>query len=172
MKKQLKDYSLQELVNTGREFEFFWKGNFSQWAYSPFKEGNVSFKNMEQYMMYKKALLFKDEESAKLILANSSPKVIKQLGRGVKGFKESVWNDHKYSIVKEGNILKYSQNKHLLDELLATGNRILVEASPYDRIWGIGLSEENPDARNPFKWRGQNLLGFALTEVKELLQES
>lgn len=121
-------------------------------------------------MMYKKALLFDDVTNAELILLHSSPKRIKQLGRGVVGFNESIWNEHKYEIVKQGNILKYSQNKSFLDLLLSTGDKILVEASPYDCIWGIGMGINTIGIDDPRNWKGRNLLGFALTEAKEILR--
>lgn len=95
------------------------------------------------------------------------PKEIKALGRKVRGFDESVWNKVKYSIVLNGNFRKFTQNPKLREFLLSTGENILVEASPYDAIWGIRMSANNENAQNPMKWKGQNLLGFALMEVRD-----
>ena len=101
------------------------------------------------------------------------PKEMKAYGRAVANFDRETWDNACYGIVKKGNYSKFSQNPELLDFLLSTKNRILVEASPRDRIWGIGMGKANPDALCPLKWRGTNLLGFALTEVRDqLLQET
>ena len=128
-----------------------------------------SYLYMEQYMMAGKAQLFGDEERRKEILACSDPKQIKALGRKVRGFDQVVWDKFKYAIVLNGNWCKFSQNRELREFLLSTGNSVLVEASPYDRIWGIQLSADAPEAQNPFRWRGENLLGFALMEVRDEL---
>lgn len=128
-----------------------------------------SYLYMEQYMMAGKAQLFGDEERRKDILACSDPKQIKALGRKVRGFDQAVWDKFKYSIVLNGNWCKFSQNRELREFLLSTGDSVLVEASPYDRIWGIQLSADAPEAQNPFGWRGENLLGFALMEVRDEL---
>ena len=102
----------------------------------------------------------------------SHPKEMKAYGRAVRGFDKAAWDNACYEIVKKGNLAKFTQNPDLLAFLFTTGNRILVEASPMDRIWGIGMGKNNPDAENPLKWRGRNLLGFALTEVRtQLLKE-
>jgi hypothetical protein len=97
---------------------------------------------------------------------------MKAYGRAVRNFENDTWDKECYNIVKRGNIAKFSQNPKLGEYLKSTKNRILVEASPQDRIWGIGMSQSNPDAENPVKWRGRNLLGFVLTEVRdELLRD-
>ena len=98
-----------------------------------------------------------------------NPKEMKAYGRKVRGFEKDVWEDACYGIVKRGNVAKFSQNPELWEYLKGTQKRILVEASPMDRIWGIGMGKTNPDAQNPLKWKGSNLLGFALTEVREQL---
>lgn len=143
---------------------------FSQWFPSTFQlniEGNmIIFKNCEQWMMFQKALLFGDEESSKKILNTNDPWTIKQLGRGVQGYKQDVWDKNKYEIVRQGNYLKFSQSPELVNILLATGNRIIAEASHYDRIWGIGLRPDNPDAHDINKWKGENLLGKVLMDVR------
>lgn len=122
-------------------------------------------------MMANKAELFGDMETKDKIMQCSTPKQIKALGRMVKGFDQEIWDKFKHSIVVNGNWRKFSQNRALCDFLLATGDSILVEASPVDKIWGIGLAADNPDAQNPLKWKGQNMLGFALMEVRDELQK-
>ena len=121
-------------------------------------------------MMAGKAELFGDQEIREQILKCSDPKQIKTLGRKVRNFDQVVWDKFKYAIVLNGNWCKFSQNRPLREFLLSTGDSVLVEASPYDNIWGIRLSASSPDAQNPLKWRGQNLLGFALMEVRDELQ--
>ena len=96
--------------------------------------------------------------------------MIKALGRKVEGFEQSVWDKYKYSIVLNGNYAKFIQNQDQLDFLLSTGDKVLVEASPYDTIWGIGMQETDPQVHNPFLWKGENLLGFALMEVRNELR--
>lgn len=120
-------------------------------------------------MMYRKSLLFNDQETAKAILKAKDPKEQKALGRQVKGFKEDLWDLKKFEIVVQGNLYKFSQNEALKKELLATGERIIVEGSPYDSIWGVGLKWDDPKILDEKNWRGQNLLGKALMEVRRLL---
>lgn len=120
--------------------------------------------------MAEKARIFEDEEIRKQIFTETDPKTIKQLGRKIKNFNQEIWDKCKYSIILNGNYAKFLQNKELLDFLLSTGNKILVEASPYDTIWGVGMEEANPQINNPFLWKGQNLLGFALMEVRNELK--
>lgn len=173
---------LQQEVTEGRKQEFclFWghqpskdgsitKSCLSQWWMEDFYTMVDSYLYMEQYMMAGKAQLFGDEERRKEILACSDPKQIKALGRKVRGFDQVVWDKFKYAIVLNGNWCKFSQNRELREFLLSTGDSVLVEASPYDRIWGIQLSADTPEAQNPFRWRGENLLGFALMEVRDEL---
>lgn len=140
----------------------FWKKDFES-------AGNTYF-CMEQYMMAAKAELFGDIEIKEDILKRNNPKQIKALGRKVSHFDQNVWDQFKYSIVLNGNWCKFSQNKDLRQFLLSTGDSVLVEASPYDHIWGIRLSIDSPEAKDPVKWRGQNLLGFALMEVRDELR--
>ena len=146
---------------------YFWGGIFSQWYTSSnqiFKDG-IYFDNAEQFMMYQKAQLFEDYATAKKILENSNPRTAKKLGRKVKNFNENIWVQHREKIVEEGNILKFSQNKYLKNELLKLKDKTFVEASPYDKIWGIGLSYDNPLIYNEENWKGLNLLGKIITEV-------
>lgn len=160
------------------DFVFFWshkpaKGGkiteacFSQWWKCSFVEEGFTFCCAEQYMMFKKALLFKDYAIAKEILKSKSPKKIKELGRLVQNFDSKTWDEYKAEIVLQGNILKFSQNPELREYLLSTGDKILVEVSPYDKVWGVGLKKENSDICSPQKWKGQNLLGFALMEARD-----
>lgn len=167
-------YSVEELIKSRRpvEFTFFYGGTFSQWKCCSFVEDGIKFNCAEQYMMYHKAKLFGDDRIAKQILELSNPKEQKKLGRLVKNFDEKIWDKHKYEIVKNGNILKFSQNPNLKKELLSTRTSILVEASPYDRVWGIGIGEMDPSRHNPKNWKGENLLGFALTEVREMFKNN
>jgi hypothetical protein len=102
-------------------------------------------------------------------MAAKHPKQCKALGQRVRGFDEKVWRDHRVPIVVAGNVAKFSQNEQLRTYLCQSGGRILVEASPYDRIWGIGLTADDPRAENGALWRGENLLGFSLMEVRDLL---
>jgi ribA/ribD-fused uncharacterized protein len=143
---------------------------FSQWWVASFKdENNVSYLTAEHYMMAAKARLFNDDETLAAILIAQHPKEVKKLGRNVSNFDEVTWDEHKFDIVVKGNLFKFSQNKNLKSFLLSTQNKILVEASPFDRIWGIGLGETNPIAKSLKKWKGDNLLGFALMEVRNIL---
>jgi len=162
---------------TREDFVFFWKQTgsteacFSQWYPCPFVVDGVSYNCAEQYMMARKAFVFGDEKAREKIMASFSPMAIKKLGRGVRNFNPYVWNVNKDEIVKKANIAKFSQNQKLKDILLSTGDKILVEASPYDRIWGIGLAEDSPSAILPDKWCGENRLGFILMEVRKILRD-
>ncbi|WP_223833568.1 NADAR family protein [Pedobacter riviphilus] len=139
----------------------------SQWWPSPFVENDIIYQTAEHYMMAKKALLFNDHQVFEKILTKKSPKDVKDLGRQIRNFDAAKWNAHKYEIVKQGNLLKFSQNEDLKSFLLQTKNKVLAEASPVDAIWGIGLAEDHIDAINPKNWKGLNLLGFALMEVRD-----
>lgn len=141
----------------------------SQWWMSDFTIDGVTYSCAEQYMMAEKARLFKDEEMYRSIMSSAHPKSMKAYGRAVKNFDEAVWQMHCKHIVRTANKAKFSQKEALLTYLLKTKGRILVEASPRDRIWGIGMGKSNPEVENPMKWRGKNLLGFALTEVRDEL---
>lgn len=178
-------YKIEDLRNAylrGKAFKFlfFWghtpqsdgivdKSCFSQWWMSPFVVEGTKYSCAEQYMMAEKARLFGDGEMLAAILQAKHPKEMKAFGRAVRSFDKDVWDSQCYEIVKRGSLAKFSQDPGLEDYLKSTKNRILVEASPRDRIWGIGMGQSNPDAENPMKWRGRNLLGFALTEARDEL---
>jgi ribA/ribD-fused uncharacterized protein len=122
-------------------------------------------------MMAEKARLFKDEETRAQILTAGSPKAAKELGRRVKRFDEQEWERVRFGLVVEGNLAKFSQNAGLGRFLLSTVDKVLVEASPVDRIWGIGMAADDEQSENPEGWRGLNLLGFALMEVRDRLSD-
>ena len=173
-------YSREKLLCSGEEHEFvfFWQPDdtgvgsacLSQWQTSPFAVDADDYSCTEQYMMAAKARFFEDEEVRAEILATTDPKTMKALGRKVHGFDGGQWNKVKYSIVLTGNYYKFVQNEAMRDYLLSTGDKVLVEASPYDKVWGIGLSAKDENASNPKQWRGENLLGFALMEVRDELR--
>ena len=174
-------YSKKWLIATkteATEYLLFWghtpskdgsitKTCFSQWWMCPFMIDGISYPTAEHWMMAEKARLFNDNVQLANILATEKPAAAKAFGRKVGNFDPSVWEAKKGDIVIKGNVAKFSQNADLQAFLLATGDKIIVEASPVDSIWGIGLAPENPLATQPEKWRGQNLLGFALMEVRE-----
>ncbi len=151
------------------EYTFFWNGPFSQWYPSPFKDDDgIQFTCAEQYMMYRKAKLFGDEEVANKILATSDPREQKRLGRIVRGFDAGKWDIHCMQIVENGNYFKYKQNPKCLKALMATGDTVIVEASPYDRIWGIGFDEAHA-LSNKDRW-GENKLGQCLMAVRDKIR--
>lgn len=150
-------------------YTFFLKGPLSQWYASPFVIDGIAFVNCEQWMMFNKAVLFKDWEIAEQILEVSSPATHKQLGRQVRNFDDDKWMEVAYAVVLEGNYAKFRQNPTLKQKLFDTAGTLLVEANPRDGRWGIGLSAEDPACNDPSKWKGQNLLGQVLTEVRENL---
>jgi ribA/ribD-fused uncharacterized protein len=153
------------------KFTFFWsnKSPFSNWYRIDFEIENIRFNCSEQYMMYKKAMLFNDDEVAKKITAATNPGKQKALGRQVKNFNQELWEKNCKQIVYEANYAKFTQNEHLLKALLKTKGTTLVEASPVDFIWGIGLAEDDPRALDRKQWRGTNWLGEILTELRENL---
>jgi hypothetical protein len=172
--------NLTDLLNPGEKFplqssktflfHFFLKGPFSQWSRSNFTIDNHYF-CCEQFMMFKKAELFNDINIMKEILKSSNPKEIKALGRKVSNFDQKIWDKHKQDIVFQGNFAKFSQNQDLKDILIRTKNSIIVEANPYDNVWGVGLAESDFRIRNPKTWKGENLLGFAITAVREYFED-
>lgn len=174
---------IAERYNSGEQMNIiaFWghtpnlkkmtKACFSQWYDCIFEAGGVTYHTTEQYMMAQKALLFGDNEVYAQIMAAEEPKEYKALGRKVKNFDSQLWNREKYNIVVAGNMAKFSQNPELLEFLMGTGDSVLVEGSPYDDIWGVKLGLDDDRIQNPNEWQGENLLGFALMEVRDRLRE-
>ncbi len=176
---------LVDYYNRGNRVKFihFWshrpkkrdsvgKHCFSQWYPSPFKIDNIVYHTAESYMMAEKARLFGDTEALGEIIRAEDPGKAKHLGRTIENFSENLWKEKRFDIVVAGNMAKFSQNSELGEFLLNTGSRVLVEASPRDRIWGIGLAEDDPGAGNPNLWKGLNLLGFGLMEVRHRLEKA
>ncbi|QHV97923.1 NADAR family protein [Spirosoma endbachense] len=143
---------------------------FSQWWVAPFDVNGVQYRSAEQYMMAEKARLFDDTDVLEKILTCQSPAEAKKLGRLVQNFDPAVWDAESVAIVVAANAYKFSQHPDLKAFLLNTGERVLVEASPVDTIWGIGLAKDHPDCETPQKWPGKNQLGFALMEVRDRLR--
>lgn len=174
--------SVAELTRAGRvKYLYFWghqplsdgsagAGCLSQWWPSPFTVDGRTFGTAEHYMMWRKAELFGDPAMGARILAAPHPHAAKTLGGRVAGFDQAVWDEHRVDIVVAGNLAKFGRHPDLREFLLGTGDRVLVEASPVDRVWGIGLSRDDPAAADPARWRGLNLLGFALMRVRDALR--
>ncbi|MFE1773818.1 NADAR family protein [Streptomyces sp. NPDC059008] len=145
---------------------------FSQWWPSPFTVDGVRYATAEHWMMAGKARLFGDADAERGAIAAGHPKQAKSYGRKVRGFDEETWQRHRYGLVVEGSLHKFGQDADLREFLLGTNSRVLVEASPLDRIWGIGLAADDERAMDPARWRGLNLLGFALMEARQRLREA
>lgn len=177
-------YTVEKLINvkSNLKFLFFWghqsskdgsitKACFSQWYESSFTVDGITYKTAEHWMMAKKVALFNDFIALqKIVIANTAAEA-KKLGREVLNYDEATWLKYRFEIVKEGNLHKFKQNKHIGEFLLNTKNRVLVEASPVDAIWGIGMASDHDNINNPSAWRGLNLLGFALMEVRDKLEQ-
>lgn len=142
-----------------------WQSNF---ALSPFEAEGIHFLQVEQYFMYQKAKFFADSISMQKILEARTAHEARELGQLIKPFNDS-WFEVRYQTMLQGNLLKYQQNPDFLQKLKGTGRKILAEANPIDPVWGIGLAEDDPKAINPEYWRGRNLLGLCLMEVRSLL---
>jgi len=147
------------------------KSCFSQWWVAPLEVDGIVYRTAEHWMMAGKAELFHDNDTLQKILACETPKKAKELGRLVQRFDPTVWDLHKFDLVVRGTYQKFAQHTELRNYLLSTGDKVLVEASPVDRIWGIGMKGDDPSAGNPALWKGENLLGFALMEVRAILRE-
>lgn len=150
---------------------FFWKedednGDFSNWSEHSIESNGVKFLTLEHYLMYSKAKLFGDDEIAEKIIKTKNPLYVKRLGRIVKNFNESIWAANRYQIMETGIKMKVEQNDDIKQLLLSTGSKIIVEASPYDTIWGIGMSKKNTNAIYEEKWKGLNLLGKAWMKIR------
>lgn len=175
--KYLED--LRSRFNSGEalKYAFFWghqrsksgitSSCFSQWFNAEFIVEGQRYPTAEHFMMAEKAALFGDQEIRAQVLQAPTPGAAKALGRNVRGFCDQDWLQHRYAIVVRANQAKFSQNPELSKFLKETGSRIIVEASPVDSIWGIGLAQDDENANNPNLWRGLNLLGFALMQVRD-----
>ncbi len=147
----------------------FWGGPFSQWAQSPFIIDGNSYSCAEQWMMAEKARLFGDAERLEKIMAATHPKAHKEHGRKVAGFDKEKWDSVARDVVFKGNVAKFTQNPEFGTRLRAAKGLTIVEASPYDTIWGVGLGVDDPNITDPSKWRGKNWLGFTLMKVRDAL---
>ena len=176
--------ALRGAVSSGRQFRyrFFWGHRpsedglltdsvFSQWWACRFELDGLSYTSAEQRMMAEKARLFGDEGVREQILATADPGRCKALGRKVSGYDDARWAAVRFQVIVESNLAKFGQSHALRSYLLGTGDDLLVEASPTDRIWGIGLAAGDPRALDPLQWEGENLLGFALVEARARLRE-
>lgn len=150
---------------------FSYKSYLSNFYRCNFKAKGIEFTSMEQFFHYKKAELFKDKQSMVKILKTDNPVTQKHLGRKVTNFNQQVWSEKSYQIMKQGLYYKFSQNPVLKELLLQIPNAKFVEASPFDTIWGIGIGIDHENATMPSKWRGLNLLGKALNEVRDSLRD-
>jgi ribA/ribD-fused uncharacterized protein len=175
---------LLEAERSGRrpKFLFFWGHTpppsgeigahvLSQWYLHDFEIAGVRYASAEHYMMAEKARLFADDEVLEEILTAATPREAKALGRRVRDFDNSAWEVHRSDIVTRASVGKFGSNEELRSYLVGTGNRVLVEASPRDRIWGIGMGKDNPAAEQPSGWKGLNLLGFALMRARAELRK-
>jgi ribA/ribD-fused uncharacterized protein len=149
---------------------YFWGSYLSNWYKCSFKDDYFTYPSSEAYLMGHKALLFNDRDSAEKIVQTNDPKKQKALGRQVKGFNDTLWNQHKFDIMVKGLVLKFGQNECLKRQLVATGDKILVEGSPYDKIWGVGLHYEDALILDEKTWKGENLLGKDLMEARNQLK--
>ncbi len=183
MKYNLEELQQAHCAGQRLKYLFFWGHTpkkagivdascLSQWWPSRFEIDGILYTCAEQYMMAEKARLFGDEDVRAQILQAKHPKQMKTLGRQVRNFEDALWKQEAYGIVLRASREKFRQNEDLWAFLRGTQQRILVEASPVDRIWGIGMAKDDPNVENPTKWRGSNLLGFALSQARdELIEE-
>lgn len=151
------------------EYTFFWNGPFSQWYPSKFVIDGIEFNCAEQYMMYRKALLFNNGDLVQKIMESDSPRDQKAFGRKVVGFNPQTWDAVSRDVVLRGNLAKFTQNPDLQQFLFETPGTTFVEASPYDKVWGIGLGELEAAKTPPDQWKGTNYLGLVITEVRDAL---
>ena len=173
---------LIEFISKGKKVKYvlFWghqpsadgsitKSCFSQWFKAPFEIDGHKYPTAEHFMMAEKARLFNDEKVLNRILKAKSPGEAKKLGRLVNRFNHENWLEHRFDIVCKANYAKFSQNPKLKQFLINTGTKVLVEASPVDKIWGVGLAATHDHIHNPRLWKGLNLLGYALMVVRKQL---
>ena len=164
-----------KMVEQEEKFHLFWGGIFSQWHLARIYDIDLDmiFNCNEQYMMYNKAILFGDEDTAENIMAEPDPRKQKAWGRRVKDFDKEKWEEIARDIVSKANYMKFSQNRKLLIDLMAfDDDTVFVEASPFDPIWGIGLGEDDPDALDRSKWLGTNWLGECINIARDRIVEN
>lgn len=150
---------------------YFWGDpTLSNWGPAPFEYKGHSFHNSEQAFMWEKAMCFNDKEIANEILKSSNPRVVKELGRQIKNYNEQTWAKRRYDAMYQVCLAKFSQNEQQRETLLGTGDRTLVEGSPYDVVWGVGIHWAHEEILDEKNWKGQNLLGKALMEVRKVLR--
>jgi len=171
-----------ERIESGENLKYllFWghqksgqitKSCFSQWYESEFEVNGIKYLTAEHYMMAEKALLFGDKKNHQKIIESEKAGEVKEFGRKVQNFNQRVWEENRFEIVVRGNFHKFSQNEELSEFIKNTKDQILVEASPVDKIWGIGLAQNDENAEIPYFWNGLNLLGYALMEARDILNK-
>lgn len=172
MSEPLERAELIAAIEAGQTFQYepFFNGPYSQFHRAPFVIGGITYHWAEQWMMACKARVFQDDDAYREILAAQSPGRCKDLGRQVAHYDEQVWDGIRFNCVVNGNVAKFGQNADLRELILASGDAIFIEASPTDKIWGVGLGLEHPGVLDPTKWRGENLLGFALVKTRQALR--
>ncbi|GAA0969963.1 NADAR family protein [Actinocorallia libanotica] len=176
--RSVEDLRKSQRSGASPKYLFFWghrphpsgRHVLSQWFERGFEADGKAYRSAEHYMMAGKARLFGDTETEELVLTSGHPAEAKELGRRVRGFDEGTWEEHRFELVVRGGLAKFGADPELRGYLLGTGSRVLVEASPLDRIWGIGLAADDARAADPARWRGLNLLGFALMEARARLR--
>jgi len=151
------------------EFVLFWGGEFSQWYTADMFIDGKKYNCCEQYMMAEKARTFSDQISLEKIMSSKDPREQKAIGRKVANFNADVWNAISRKVVYKANMAKFCQNYDCFEVLMETGNKTIVEASPYDKIWGIGLAEDDPRALDRSQWQGTNWLGEVIMKVRDTL---
>lgn len=162
--------------NNKKTIAFFGHGQRQEWAFMSnfypceIEDEGIKFTTSEQYYMYQKAKIMGDVQTADAIIEAKSPSDAKVLGKRIMPFSQILWNQRKTQVMKRALHLKFANSPILKSKLIATGDAILVEASPTDRIWGAGLLNDDPNINDPKKWRGLNLLGRCLMEVREELK--
>jgi len=164
----------KDRLETVRETDthyFFWKNYLSQWYMRDFKCRGVVYCCCEQYMMAEKARLFKDDDALNTIMSSSSPKTQKRAGRLVKNYDDQEWHSISRYTVFIGNMAKFCQNPDLKEKLLSTGKKVIVEASPYDALWGVSLGPWDDKILKEENWQGKNWLGQELMAVRDLVRD-
>lgn len=172
----MKLYSSHELnatVDLTQKRIYFWGGIFSQWALTKFTDPDTgrTFNCAEQAMMYGKAVTFQDGAAIKAVMDEKNPRNQKYIGRTIVGYDNEIWDEVKFDIVRRNNYLKFTQDQKLKDLLILTDGYELVEASPFDKIWGVGLAENDPKILDKDNWNGENLLGKAIMDARERIMK-